>query len=109
MANVNDLKIGTKIIDTYYSFHPKKDRCYGIGKVVQISKSKKFVYIKFSKQKDVIKYDKQHVEQFTLIYKKGMEKYPEGCVPLNHSSKTLKDALKRNLKKVINNYAHQLG
>lgn len=109
MTNVNDLKIGTKIVDTYYSFHPKKESRYGIGKIVKISKSKNSIYIKFSKQTNIIRYDKEHVEQFTLIYKRGMEKYPDGFIPSNHSAKILKKAINKNLNKVVTYYANQLG
>lgn len=92
MMDVNNLKVGTKVVDRWYSFHKQKSNRYGVGKVVQMTKSKRFIYIKFSKVKEPIKYDREHVEQFTLVYKRGMEKYPEGFIPPNHSSKTIKTA-----------------
>lgn len=94
MIDVNKLKIGTKIIDRHYSFHKTKSNRYGIGKIVKMTKAKNFIFIKFSKVKEPIKYDKEHIEHFTSVYKIGMEKYPNGFVPEFHSAKKLRESIK---------------
>ena len=67
------MRIGDKVVDRWYSFHPDPKNNLGIGKIVSFSKGKRRIKIKFKKTTWI--YDLAHFNQFVKKYKKGMEKF----------------------------------
>lgn len=92
---LNELKIGMKIVDTWYSKKDHKDY-WGIGTVQKILKNR--VIVNFS-NKGIIKYDYMHIRNFT---KKFDLRKKEAIVYIQ------KDSDYFCLKKIFNDYLKSL-
>lgn len=72
------IKTGHKVVDRWYSFHQNSFGICGVGEIVKVSRKKGTMEIKF--QDKTITYDKAHVDEFIVPYKRGMRKKYEGKV-----------------------------
>lgn len=62
------VKVGQKVIDRWYSYHTSSPQ--GVGKILTISKNRRYFVIKFAKLSEPLTYDSTHVNEFLLIHSK---------------------------------------
>lgn len=84
---VQDIKLNSKVVDRWYSFHTDHTMQWGVGKVLAIKKTR--VVIQFDKLDRKVSFDHVHIRNFLLPYKKSYQNH-FGMIPENGKIKKKK-------------------